>query len=146
MARERKAKQAQDKADKEAIVKQKEELKKRALDLKEQSKGASKVLPPIFQIETSNFTEVQVCNTNITMHGCGVDAPWILQDAAPLNTWLNDKIVSQVMGNFGGKYKKQKAYEVDKKYSQVFVAKQGKDETEALFKDIINHLQAYLVC
>ena len=65
------------------------------------------------------------------MHGCTL-----------AREYFAGKKIASVLTSYGSRYTKEPRYEADHKATQPFTAKQGREETEALFANMIQHFKA----
>jgi len=100
-------------------------------------------LPPFYAqlAQSVKFTEmaVQVCAAGLPCN-FDLDQPAAIQRAGLLEPWLTKPMMQQVLTGFGGKCKKMAGYAEDGKTSNTFVVKQGKEETEELFRKLAKPL------
>lgn len=64
------------------------------------------------------------------------DKPFILRGADPIATWTSDAKIQVALSSFGGKYKKKAGYQSEGKVQMNLYAREGKEETDALFETL----------
>ena len=145
---ERGQKADQLKRDKEALAKQSVDLKERAKLLQAQKETVD--ILPVFSCKGQDFKQITsfiVADKDGTLaqKDTDMDIPFIVTTSPALTQWFGDKTMQQTMTTFGAKYKKQKTFEKERKYSTILTTKQGKEITAELFQKKFKAFQERVV-
>ena len=107
--------------------------------------GAGKA-PPLFTADFSELTEickdVPVHLVSDAAFEVDITKPFMLKDSAAVTEWMNTPVVTVAMGNWGGQYSKQKRFKETKRAQVPMYAKEGQEETLAMFKSLFSLIPA----
>jgi hypothetical protein len=132
-----------DAQEKEVLNKQMADLKERASNLKHGK--TSPVLQAVFQLKPEDCIAIELIDAAAFAVDMNIDMPLKLINSKHVIDWLANPVMQQVMAAFGGKYKKTKGFDVDRKTNTPLAAKTGGEQTEAMFKEILRAMSGKLM-
>ena len=71
--------------------------------------------------------------------------PLVIQVSAAFGAFSSNANVVQVMTNYGSRYKKANGFDEEQKTSQVLMAKQGKEEAERFYSEVIKAKKDFII-
>jgi hypothetical protein len=113
-------------------------------DRVKKAKGVGVEVPAFFKLDSSCFEKVAELKADRLPQDLNLDVPLIIVESKLVLAWAADASVSQVVINYGARYKKAPGFDTGKT-TQPLATKAGKEQTEKLFGDIVDLVKKHIV-